>query len=99
MTRMAAAGPRSSNPTGGCGISAGALPWLGVYCAHTTSHSRGAEGAWSPAWGALSSLLLKVTCELILLCSLSVLEIPMPEKVLTAVNDELLTPERTARVA
>ena len=29
-TRRAAAGPRSSRPTGACGIDEGALPWLGV---------------------------------------------------------------------
>src|SRR5207248_9698957 len=73
-TRKPAAGPRSSSPTGGCGIVDGALPWLGAYGARTASESRGAGATGLPAestdsCGALSSLLLNVTCGLMLLDS------------------------------
>src|SRR5882724_6073485 len=56
------------------------------------------------AFGALSSLLLNVTCGLMLLDSCGSLEARMAEKVLikpdAAANDDpLVTPERTARVA
>src|SRR5206468_4049034 len=68
VTRSAAAGPRSCRPTGRWGISRSALPWLGVYGRATASHRRGA-GCPPAACGALSSLLLNVTCGLTLLDS------------------------------
>src|SRR5581483_7463661 len=70
-TRIAAAGPRSSSPTGGSGVADGAAPWLGTYGIRTASQRRGGSGtgrpdASTPACGALSSLLLNVTCGLML---------------------------------
>src|SRR5512140_1727000 len=88
-TRSAAAGPRSSRPAGASGSADGIDPWLGVCGVRTASHSRGAaptglpaESTCAPAWGALSSLLLNVTCGLMLLHSSPLLEDGMAEKVL-----------------